>query len=87
MNKTHYIFHKDYRSFYSFVDAVCDFCGDCARENCKWFELQISYKVWKKSKTKYFACDRFVEVKENGEDKRNGKGRESTQLDFDFLSR
>lgn len=86
MKKTLYVFQKNYRSYEDFVDAVDDICSDCQRENCGWYKLQTSFKVWKKSKIKYFACDRFLEVKEIGKDKRNGKGGEGTQLDFDFLS-
>ena len=87
LGKCHYIFHKDFMTYESFFDAVEDYCGECFRENCKWSELQKSFKCWKKSRIHYFSCDRFLGDKESGKSKRNGKSREGSQLDFDFLSR
>lgn len=86
MKKTLYVFQKNYRDFESYCNAVDDICSNCEKNNCWWYKINISPKIWRKSKVKFFACDNFVEVKEIGKDKRNGKGGESTQLDFDFLS-
>ena len=62
MKKTLYVFQKYYRTYEEFVNAVDDICSECQRKNCSWYKLQTSFKVWKKSKIKYFACDRFLEV-------------------------
>ena len=80
-----YVFQDNFKTFQEYVNAVDDVCENCVKEKCWWHDINVAWKTWRKSKTKYFCCD-VVEVDGNGKCKRNGKDGEGEELDFYSLS-